>query len=68
MNAIARLILRGVASGDVALTPQVLNALKNLNQVWSDTKHPVSGHKLSHCSKAKKSKQCQSQIRPITKL
>ena len=68
MNAIARLILRGVASGEVALTPQVLDALKTLNQVWSDTKHPVSGHKPSQYNKAKKSKQFPSQIGRITKL
>ena len=68
MNAIVRLILRGVASGDVTLTPRVLGALKTLNQVRPDAAHPVPANELSRCFKAKISKQRQSPIRRITKL
>jgi hypothetical protein len=68
MNAIVRLILRGVASGDVTLTPRVLGTLKTLNQVQPDTTHPVSADEPSPCFKAKISKQRQSPTRRITKL
>jgi len=68
MNAIIRLILRGVASGEVSLTPQVLDALKNLNHNWSDAKRPVSGNNPLRCIKAKKSSQRQFPICRITKL
>jgi len=68
MNAIIRLILRGVASGEVALTPQVLDALKNLNHDWSEAQHPVSGNRPLRCIKAKKSSERRFPICRITKL
>lgn len=47
MNAITHLILHGVASGNVTLTPRVLGTLKALNHDWPDSKQSVLGK--NHC-------------------
>ena len=42
MNSIARIILRGVVSGHVALTPEVLAALKDACQDLPGTNDPAN--------------------------
>ncbi|HTY88858.1 MAG TPA: hypothetical protein VMB80_15440 [Candidatus Acidoferrum sp.] len=42
MNSVSRLILRGLASGQVAPTPQVLSTLKSVNQDVPDAGEPTS--------------------------
>ncbi|MFZ0828271.1 MAG: tetratricopeptide repeat protein [Verrucomicrobiia bacterium] len=42
MNSITRLILRGVVSGHVTLTPQVLGALKEASQHHQDVEPPAN--------------------------
>ena len=41
MNSITRIILRGVVSGHVTLTPQVLGALKEVSQDHPGAAGPV---------------------------